>query len=720
MHYLMPATLHEKQSRNKEDVMKKLNATLSLLTIALMSLFFSGATLAQQAPGYFAGNWTMYVTGTIDGQVNVRHVQISQYGNQIFGYFEGEYQAGPINGEVTGNRIHFITATRNPLNFHGEIFGNTITGQYIFHGNHAPWQAVRSVGIGLAPQAVVSYAQPQVTTVTTYSTPQTGYTPQASYTPPTNYNPQPGYTPPANYAPQTNSAPQPNYPPQNASYAQPANGDTQSSSYSAPTPAPLSADQLDALVAPIALYPDALVAQALAASTEPDEVTAANQWLSQNSNLTGQSLEQAVDQQDWDPSVKALTQFPSVLSNMASNLSWTSSLGQAFHYQQSDVMTAVQAMRAKAQAAGTLQSSTQITVTTPSPNTIVIQPANPQVVYVPQYNPAIIYGAPIVVPMYTPPVVYAAPVLGFGVGVAFGGGGWAVGGGFGWGFHAWACNWGGWGGGGGGNTIIFNHNTYINNNTWHTTNYNGYHPWGPGSNGRPYNPTTNPNGYRPGTDTHYGPNGAYHPNGYYGPNGAFHHDVPGTNPADQPNGGNNGNHGLIGGNGGVEHAGGATGSENHAWYGNNGTYHPDGNYKPGDDTHYGPNGAYHPNGYFGPDGGWHQDKPGTNPSSQPNGGHNGDHGLIGGNGGVQNPNAGKNGPGVAPAGGYHNDNRTQARNDNRPNPASSRMSGDGRANRAESTRGRTSMARQRPQEHHEVRQHAPVEHHSSGGGGRRR
>ena len=85
----------------------------------------------------------------------------------------------------------------------------------------------------------------------------------------------------------------------------------------------------------------------------------------------------------------------------------------------------------------------------------------------------------------------------------------------------------------------------------------------------------------------------------------------------------------------VAHAGGATGSENHAWYGNNGTYHPDGNYKPGADTHYGPNGAYHPNGYFGPDGGWHDDKPGTNPHDQPNGGNNGDHGLIGGNGGVE-------------------------------------------------------------------------------------
>jgi hypothetical protein len=698
--------------------MKKLTATLSTLTLALVSLFTSGATQAQQPPVNVQGNWTIYSTSIKDGSMVIKHVQIAQYGNHITGYFEGPDQAGPIQGEVKGNFIHFSTVTRTILNFHGHVYGDNIAGDYGIHGKQAPWQAVRTVGIGAPPQAVVSYGQPMLPPPTTQSAPAAA--PQASNS----------------YTPQTNGS------------------DSQAQDQAqAPSPAPLSSEQLDSLVAPIALYPDALVAQVLAAATVPDEVTAANQWMSQNANLTAQNLEQAVDQQDWDPSVKALTQFPSVLSNLANNLSWTSSLGQAFYFQQSDVMAAVQVMRAKAQAAGTLQSNSQITVTTSSPNTIVIQPANPQVVYVPLYNASIVYGAPIVVPMYTPPVVYAAPVLSFGVGVTFGGGGWAVGGGFGWGFHAWACNWGGWGGGG--NTIIFNHNTYITNNAWHTTNYNGYHPWGPS---RPYNPTTNPNGYRPGEDTHYGPNGAYHPNGYYGPNGAFHHDVPGTNPADQPNGGNNGNHGLIGGNGGVEHAGvgpnlGAVGSQNHAWYGNNGTFHPDGNYKPGEDTYYGPNGAFHPNGYFGPDGGWHQNK---NASQQvPNGGNNGNHGLIGGNNGVQNPNAGMNGPGVAPAngyhndgngggtgmiggsggvrdrnagmngpgvapaGGYHNDDRNlQARKDNRSNLGSSRMSGDGRANRAESYRGHASMARRRPQQH-QARQHAPAEHHYSGGGRRR-
>ena len=161
---------------------------------------------------------------------------------------------------------------------------------------------------------------------------------------------------------------------------------------------------------PSRCIPMRLVAQVLAAATNPDQVAYADDWLAQNRNLTGPALAQAVDQQSWDPSVKALTQFPSVLDNLAHNLSWTSSLGQAFANQQADVMAAVQAMRAKAQAAGTLQSNSQITVTQPTPTTIVIQPANPQVVYVPQYNPAVVYGAPVVVPLYVPPPLPVASV----------------------------------------------------------------------------------------------------------------------------------------------------------------------------------------------------------------------------------------------------------------------------------------------------------------------
>lgn len=283
--------------------------------------------------------------------------------------------------------------------------------------------------------------------------------------------------------------------------------------------APQTAAQLGALVAPIALYPDALVAQVLAAGAFPEQVALADDWLKQNGSLTGSALTSAVDQQSWDPSVKALTQFPSVLHNMAQNLAWTSNLGEAFSTQQADVMAAIQTMRAKAQTAGALKSSSQITVVQQSPSTIVIQPANPNIVYVPQYNPAVIYGEPVVIPYYVPPPVpFVISGVSFGSGVSihvgFGGGCCWGGGGWGWGWHAWGVNWGAWGGGGG--TVIYNHNTYINNrivinnrtsnntnNNYHysnTTN-NNYH-------GNTYN-GGNSNGYRPNPASNAG-NSGYH------------------------------------------------------------------------------------------------------------------------------------------------------------------------------------------------------------------
>src|SRR5271169_2270300 len=167
--------------------------------------------------------------------------------------------------------------------------------------------------------------------------------------------------------------------------------------------APMTAAELQGLVAPIALYPDALVAQILSASTFPDQIAVADNWVQQNKQLTGSALMQAVNGQSWDPSVKALTQFPAVLTNMGQNLAWTSQLGEAYHNQAADVMTAVQTLRAKAKAAGNRQTVSQITITQPSPQIIVIQPTNPQIVYVPQYNPAVIYGYPYVVPYYAPP-----------------------------------------------------------------------------------------------------------------------------------------------------------------------------------------------------------------------------------------------------------------------------------------------------------------------------
>ena len=231
--------------------------------------------------------------------------------------------------------------------------------------------------------------------------------------------------------------------------------------------APMSASELQGLVAPIALYPDALVAQILAASTFPDQVAVADYWLHQNRNLTGKSLMKTVDKQSWDTSVKALTEFPSVLDNMAKNLTWTSSLGEAYHNQPSEVMAAIQTLRAKAKAAGHLQSNSQITVEQQTPQTIVIQPANPQVVYVPIYDPATIYGTPYVIPGYTVGDVAAAGVIGFGAGVALGA--LAGGGCCGWGWNSWNCNWSG-------GAVVYNHNDFYGNAAWHGGYYHGgYH-----------------------------------------------------------------------------------------------------------------------------------------------------------------------------------------------------------------------------------------------------
>jgi hypothetical protein len=233
--------------------------------------------------------------------------------------------------------------------------------------------------------------------------------------------------------------------------------------------APQSAAELQALVAPIALYPDALVAQILTASTFPDQVAIAAYWLQQNNSLKGSALMQAVDTQSWDASVKALTEFPSVLENLSKNLTWTSSLGEAFHNQQAEVMTAIQTLRAQAKAAGNLKSSSQITVVQQSPQVIVIQPANPQIVYVPLYNPTVIYGTPYVTPGYSAGDVAAAAVIGFGAGIAVGalmsGGGGCCS----WGYSSWNCGWHG-------TAVVYHGGAYYGNSAWHGGYYNGgYH-----------------------------------------------------------------------------------------------------------------------------------------------------------------------------------------------------------------------------------------------------
>src|ERR1700686_1397610 len=177
-------------------------------------------------------------------------------------------------------------------------------------------------------------------------------------------------------------------------------------------------EQVQQLVAPIALYPDALVAQILGASTYPTEIVEADRWMQQHSTLKGKKLAQAVDQQSWDPSVKALAQFPSVLADMDKNLSWASALGDAYVNQQQAVLEAVQTMRKRAQQAGNLKTTPKKPVRTPG-QTIVIEPANPEVVYLPVYDPWLAYGPPI---FAYPGWVPVAGVYGVGPGVSFGDG----------------------------------------------------------------------------------------------------------------------------------------------------------------------------------------------------------------------------------------------------------------------------------------------------------
>jgi hypothetical protein len=274
--------------------------------------------------------------------------------------------------------------------------------------------------------------------------------------------------------------------------------------------APLSADDLQKLVAPIALYPDALVAQILGASTFPDQVAYADDWLHQNSSLTGSNLMKAVDGQQWDPSVKALTQFPSVLDNLAKNLAWTSSLGDAYHSQSADVMTAVQVLRAKAQAAGNLKSGSQITVVQQSPDVIVIQPTNPQVVYVPTYNPTVVYGTPYVTPGYSTAAVVTTGLLAFGAGIAVGA--MMSGGCCGWGYSYWNCGWHG-------GTVVYHSNTYYGNAAWHGGVYGSsataYGPYGTARAGSAYNANTGTYARGASTTTAYGHQAAgqaYNPN----------------------------------------------------------------------------------------------------------------------------------------------------------------------------------------------------------------
>jgi hypothetical protein len=218
-----------------------------------------------------------------------------------------------------------------------------------------------------------------------------------------------------------------------------------------PTQAPLSAQQLEQLVAPIAIYPDQLLAQILTASTYPAQITAANQMVRQMNGAAPEQIAQAANAQTaWDPSVKALTAFPQVLQTLDSNLQWTSALGNAYYNQPQDVMQTVQALRERAQQSGNLQSTPQEQVVQ-QPNYIQIQPTSPDYVYVPSYNPWYAYGAPI------------APYPSF----EFGNSGLYIGGGIDYGlrfamqpFYGYGFGWGGWGLDWMGSAVMFHNGCY--------------------------------------------------------------------------------------------------------------------------------------------------------------------------------------------------------------------------------------------------------------------
>jgi hypothetical protein len=229
-------------------------------------------------------------------------------------------------------------------------------------------------------------------------------------------------------------------------------------------------DQLDSLVSPIALYPDPLLAQTLAASTYPVEVIQLQQWVKKNPGLKDQALADAIAKQPWDPSIQGLAPFPDVVEKLAENIQWTSDLGNAFLAQQADVMAAVQRMRAKAQGTGTLKTSAQQKVETQTveggQQAIVIQPADPSVVYVPSYDPATVYGAPAYpYPQVTYPGYVAGAALSFGTGLALGA---AWGGG--WGYN---CGWNN------GDVNVNVNNKYVNNynkkNNINSANQNWQH-----------------------------------------------------------------------------------------------------------------------------------------------------------------------------------------------------------------------------------------------------
>ena len=218
-------------------------------------------------------------------------------------------------------------------------------------------------------------------------------------------------------------------------------------------PPVFKAEELEQILAPVALYPDSLLTQILMAATYPLEIVNADRWTKQNKDKKGDALAKALEAQPWDPSVKSLVNFPQVLAMMSEKLDWTQKVGDAFLAQQKDVMGTIQKLRHKAQESGNLKTTKEQVVKVEQ-EVIIIESASPQVVYVPSYNPTVVYGAwPYAA---YPPYSYAYPGYPWGAGLAFAGGV-AVG-------AAWGYAWGHSNWHGGDVDVNVNRNTNINNN----------------------------------------------------------------------------------------------------------------------------------------------------------------------------------------------------------------------------------------------------------------
>jgi uncharacterized membrane protein YgcG len=378
------------------------------------------------------------------------------------------------------------------------------------------------------------------------------------------------------YAPQDQGAPQQDQgaPQQDQGAPPPDQG--------APQGQPLSPEELGQMVAPIALYPDALVAQVLAASTYPTQIVEADRWVQSQGNMPPEQLGAAANQQSWDPSVKALVAFPSVLAQMDKNIQWTTDLGNAYYNQPDDVMAAVQSMRARAQSAGNLHDTPQQVVSNDAGN-IVIAPANPQVVYVPVYNPWGVYGGPVVVYpgyYYGPPAgVYFGTGLAIGFGIGIGIGIWSH---WGWGWHSWHPDW--------------NHRAiYYGGNRYYTRSVTVYN--------RGYNRPGSPHGYPGSRGSYYNHNASYNHGGNYNHGGQPYHGN------QQYHGGNQQYHG-----GNQQYHGG-----NQQYHGNQQNYNHNGTQSNSKQSSYKGNSGGHPPSNSGHEGGGHPSGGGGHPSG--GGGH---------------------------------------------------------------------------------------------------